>query len=315
MMPGTRLLAFARLWFSPVVVATVFEPLVADWQREWIESPTPKRARVAARGLASFVCAAIVSSPRVLRTAAPATVTNRVVRRIASITLITAVIMTIPMSMQIDNAWSIGLLMLAILPSTMTVVFPFAMVAAVDAIRRHEPLPEHVQRAAVLKLGLVAVVLMVTFGGWVVPGSNQVWRVAMAEAGRQSFPEPGLRELSTFALIADPSRASAPARFTRAGEIRKELNNRAVLAVLPVLLLWLRWLGLERPRNRWYSPVPVTAATIAAYAGFFTLYFSGFIFENQLNLLPGTGLWLPVFGFSTIALIHQWWLRRTEAHA
>jgi hypothetical protein len=34
MMPGTRLLAFASRWFEPAVVASVFEPLVADWQGE-----------------------------------------------------------------------------------------------------------------------------------------------------------------------------------------------------------------------------------------------------------------------------------------
>lgn len=33
MMPGTRLLRFARLWFPPSTVSSVFEPLVADWQR------------------------------------------------------------------------------------------------------------------------------------------------------------------------------------------------------------------------------------------------------------------------------------------
>jgi hypothetical protein len=37
--PGTRLLRFARMWFDEHTVAHVFEPLVADWQREWEEAP------------------------------------------------------------------------------------------------------------------------------------------------------------------------------------------------------------------------------------------------------------------------------------
>ncbi|MFA5908412.1 MAG: hypothetical protein WC815_06535 [Vicinamibacterales bacterium] len=236
-------------------------------------------------------------------------------RRIAGITLTIAVILAIQMSMQIDNVWSLGLLNLAILPSTMTSVFPFAMVAAVDAIRRYEPLPEHVQRATALKLGIVAFALMMLFCGWVVPASNQVWRVAVAREGRHGYPAPGLRELSTSALIADPSRASAATRFNRAGYVRKELNQRAVLAILPVLLLWLRWVGLERPRNHRYSPVPASVATIAAYAAFYGLFFSGLSFENRLDLLPGTGLWLPVVGFGTMGLLQQSRSRRLEARA
>ena len=57
MMPGTRLLAFARRWFPPSTVSSVFEPLVADWQRELDEaagaSPV-RRAMIVLRGLLAF---------------------------------------------------------------------------------------------------------------------------------------------------------------------------------------------------------------------------------------------------------------------
>lgn len=33
-LPGSRLLAFARLWFDESTIVRVFEPLVADWQRD-----------------------------------------------------------------------------------------------------------------------------------------------------------------------------------------------------------------------------------------------------------------------------------------
>lgn len=310
-MPGTRLLAAARRWFAPSTVSSVFEPLVADWQREWHDSAAPMRAWVTARGLGAFVCAAIVSSPHVLRAPTPSSVTNRVATRIAAFTLIASAILAIPIVMEVGVVR--GLAGLLILPSLMTMTFPFAMVAAVDAIRRSEPLPEYLQRAAVVKLGLAALLLMIVFNGWVVPASNQVWRVAVSQ--QASGPRPGLRELSTYELIVDPARAAVPARHTRAGEIRQELNTRAVVALLPVLLLWLRWGGLEPPRRRWYWPLPASIATIAAIAGFFTLYFSGFRAEFTFDLLPGTGLWLPVLGLGAIGLVQQWWGSRPEVHA
>lgn len=313
MMPGTRLLAFARRWFPPTTVSSVLEPLVADWQREWQDSSASRRTVVTTRGLTAFVCAAIVSLPRVLRTPAPSTITNRMVTRIAGVTFIGSVIFTIPFALQAvtlgPSSWVLALL---ILPSSMAVVFPFAMIAATDAIRRHEPLAAHVQRATVLKLGIVAVLLMALLNGWVVPASNQVWRVMVAKTTRQSIPSPGVRELSTVALIADPSRATVPARFTRAGEIRRELNNRILLAVLPVLLLWVRWPGAQQPRRRWYAPIATSVATAIVFVGFFTLYYLGLSVEPVFNWQPGTGLWLPVVIFGLVGLLQQSRARRSE---
>ena len=311
MMPGTRLLAFARLWFSPTIVASVFEPLVADWQREWHDSPAPRRPWVTARGMAAFVCAAIVSSPHLLSTSAPWTVTNRMVTRIAGVTFIGSVILTIPFAIQAvtqgPSSWVLGLL---ILPSAMVMAFPFAMVAAVDAIRRYEPLPAHVQRAAVLKLGAVAVVLMVLFSGWVVPASNQAWRVAASNTA--SGPPPGIRELSIVELIADPARAEVPNRYTRAGGIRRELCTRALLTMLPVLLLWMRWPGAKQLRRRWYAPIAASVATATAAVGFFSLYYLGLNVEPDFNWQPGTGLWLPVVIFGLIGLLQQSRARRCK---
>ncbi len=80
----------------------------------------------------------------------------------------------------------------------------------------------------------------------------------MVPAG-MSAPARGVRELTTTELLSDPSRAHASETTNaggRAAMIRRELNNRAALALLPVLLLWLRWGMLDRPRRRWYSPLP-----------------------------------------------------------
>lgn len=314
MMPGTRLLEFARRWFSPAIASNVFEPLVADWQREWHDNPASRRPWVMARGLAAFFCAAIVSSPHLFSTPSPSTVTNRMVTRIAGVTFIGSMILVLPFALGASEVnpsrWVLGLF---IIPSAMAMAFPFAMVAAVDAIRRHEPLPAHVQRAAVTKLALVAVVFMIFFTGWIVPASNQVWRVVTSS--KAGGPPPGIRELSIVELIGDPARAAVPNRYTRAGEIRRELSTRALMTALPVLLLWVRWPAARRTHRRWYSPQSATVATGVAVAGFFTLYYLSLNFEHALSWQPGTGLWLPVVIFGLVGLLQQSRSRRHEARA
>ena len=166
-----------------------------------------------------------------------------------------AALLAIPYLRQIDAEWRRGILVLFLIPSGITLAFPFAMIGAVDAIRRFEPLPKHVERAAAVKLGLAAVAIMVFFGGWVVPASNETWRSAMSPRP-SSAPAAGLRELSTYELMVDSSRATAEETYqwsaARAVSVRRELNSRASLALLPVLLLWRRWRALDLPSGRWY---------------------------------------------------------------
>lgn len=72
-LPGSHLLALARLVVDPTSVTRVLVPLVADWQREWLTAP-PGLARVGvrARGLAAFVasgtyCLVTSPAPRTMR--------------------------------------------------------------------------------------------------------------------------------------------------------------------------------------------------------------------------------------------------------
>jgi len=189
----------------------------------------------------------------------------------------------------------------------MVLAFPFAMVMAMDAIRGGEPLPPHVERALAVKLGATAIALVVLFGGWVVPAANQVWRTEMAPDPAY-VPPRGVRELTTLELFTDPARATAPAPFTRlgrAGAINREKHNRAVLALLPAVLLWLRWGQHQRPRRRWYSPLPGSIATVIAFVGFFSLYMASVAIEPKLNLSPGTGLWTPLVAFVLLGLAQR----------
>ncbi len=73
---GTRALAFASRWFDAATVRRTFEPLIADWQREWHESaPSGARGCRSARW-AAFVCAAAISSPGVITTPTPRSISR-----------------------------------------------------------------------------------------------------------------------------------------------------------------------------------------------------------------------------------------------
>jgi len=306
-----RALAFASRWFDEATVRRTFEPLIADWQREWQDASPSRRARVSVCGLTAFICAVIVSSPQIARTTAPSSVTNRVASTIARFTLPAAALLTMPFVPSIEPRWVDGMRILFIVPQALTLAFPFAMVAAVDAIRCHEPLPPQVQRAAVVKLGIIAVLLMVSFHGWIVPAANQAWRVKTLPPG-MSAPARGVRELTTTQLLNDSSREHYGERTNaggRAAVIRRELNNRAHLALLPVLLLWFRWGMLDRSRRRWYSPLPSWLVTSLVIAAFFALNFIGINFARSAAVGAAVGVWLPTLGFIAVGLIARWWSR------
>jgi hypothetical protein len=303
----SRALGFAQRWFDAAAVQRIFEPLIADWQREWQDASPSRRARVSLRGLAAFICAVIVSSPQIARTSAPSSVTNRVASRIARFTFSATVLFIAPFLWS-EPRWLDGVRILFLIPHALTLAFPFAMIAAVDTIRCDESLPPQVARAVVVKLGLLSVLLMVCFHGWVVPAANQAWRVDMAPAGVRA-PARGVRELTTIELITDPSRAHAGETTNasgRAAVIRRELNNRAHLAILPVMLLWLRWGMLDRPRRRWYSPLPSWLVTPIMIAAFGALNFIGVNFARSVAASAAVGVWLPTLGFIAVGLIARW---------
>lgn len=294
--PGSRALAFASRWFDRATVTRVFEPLIADWQREWQEASPVRRARVSWRGLAAFVCAVLVSSPQVAFTAVPSAVTNRVASRMTRFIAVPCVLSLIPFLSEMSGVrWSAAL-WLFVLPPIITLAFPFSMIGATDAIRRYEPLAPQVERAMATKLAAFALLFMIVFGGWVVPAANQAWRVGTTT--KDGAPARGVRELTTFELLVDPTRASEHEAFSggadRATRIQRQLNNRAALTVVPVFLLWLRWRSIDTGSKRWRSPLPPSIAAILSCAVFVTASFSGWWLERRFHLSPGVGYWLPI---------------------
>lgn len=317
----TRLLSFISRWFDPATVHRTFEPLIADWQREWIDAPRSRRWLVQIKGIVACCIAAAVSTPAIIHTRAPKSLTWQIARRIAIGTALGTMVFALPFTTFNFAQGSTRLLLLVVaLPQALTLVFPFALLSAVDAIRRFDGIEAHTARATVAKLSVLGVLFVFCFHGWVVPAANQVYR-EVASSGRFS-PAPGIRELTNQQLIA---RLAVPAseqpgtyqyQVAMTDSIRRELNNRATLALLPVLLVWRRWRVLDLPRGRWFSPWHPAIASIATLALFILL--RGFLdrqVERAWQLPVGSGPWITLLVIALLGTMRVTLSGRSQVRA
>lgn len=296
--PGRACLAFAERWCAPETVAQVFEPLVADWQREWTDAPRFRRAWIRLHGMAAFLTVMLSVFPRLmLSTSMPAPMTRRVLSRIIIVTGVGSALLTVPFLLDMRElpAQAMVVAVASLLPAGVALSFPFAMAWVADAIRRHRTATP-LERVAAVRVGTVAVAFSIAFIGWGVPAANQQFRV-VAAPDAVGAPARGVRELTLSELIAERASPSVDGRYTRNGSrgaARRELNNRVVIALLPALLLWVRWGAHDGSRKRWFSPLPVAVETMLTLGMFFVLYLASVMTEPTLGLQPGSGLWIPL---------------------
>lgn len=298
MMPGTRLLRFVRRWFSQATVSNVFEPLVADWQREWHDAMLAHRRWINVRGFAAFATTTAMMAPRLIL--APSSFSARPLVVAGGFWLLMSLVLLIPFMGQngpLDLIW-------LVLPSCLTAMLPFAVLPAMDAIRREGEVSTPRERRAVITLAGLAV-CGVVLGQWVTPVANQTFRnEAMSRmTGRPSVAWKGVRERTTLDLIAgEGSTIPTPART-------RELASRATLALLPAVLAWLRWRSLRRARNRSWPLLKSCLLAFAAYAAFFSVLPISIALERTL-LAPGFGPLLALTLFAVTARTGIWLRQR-----
>lgn len=311
----TALLRFARRWFDERTVANVFEPLLADHQREWLDAVPAARLRITMRTATAFIAAMLTVTPRALfLTPTPASTTRRILARIIIFTSLVSALLTVPFLMDIrlppdQTLW----LFVWLLPSSIAVAFPFAMTWVADGIRRHTK-PTAAERIAVFRTAMVAVAFLVIVPGWIIPATNQLFREGAAPPHLRP-PARGVKELTTAQLLTSASVPTAVDIIegrNRPRAVQRELNNRAVLALLPAVLLWVRWGTLSRRDRRWYSRSAL-AGTVTAIAVFFAFYFPSVVIERRLNLDAGVALWLPLVVLVMWGLAERRWAAREVA--
>ncbi len=303
--PGLRMLAFAVRWFDAATVSRVFEPLIADWQREWVDAAPRNRAWVRVRGTLAFIAAAIAISPRAILLAptAPA-VARRVLSRLIIYSSVTSLPLLLPflMEMRIMPPLVIATLVWWLLPSVVVMAFPFVIIVVADAVRRHQT-PSRDERVQTLRFGIAAVVLMFVVHGWIVPATNQQYRVGMAD--REYFtamsldttghPPRGIRELTTYELIVEKAEATASEHpFARTNMLSRELHTRVSFTVLACVLLWLRWLAIGGSTPRWRKPLPALIWIVGLFVAYYAMRLT---VDHVLDFGPAAGAWFPVLSF------------------
>ena len=303
-MPGTRLLSIARRWFPESIVSIVFEPLVADWQRQWTDATPAQRRWIDVKGFAAFATTVVMMTPRLILS--PSSFSARPLVVAGGFWLLMSFVLLIPFMRQngpLDLVW-------LVLPSCLTAMLPFAVLPAMDAIRREGEVSTPTERRAVITLAGLAV-CGVVLGQWVTPVANQTFRnEAMSRMnGRPSVAWKGVRERTTLDLIAgEGSTIPAPART-------RELASRATLALLPAVLAWFRWRSLGRARNRSWPLLKSCLLAFAACAAFFTVLPISIALERTV-LAPGFGplLALTLFAVTTLTGIwlRQRWMREAR---
>lgn len=302
MPPGSRALGFASRWFDPAIVHRTFEPLVADWQREWQDAATSKRPLISLRQSWGFIRAVVISAPYIVKTPVPRELANKaVLRMVYFIAIVTTLLMIRPI-ISLSTSWANGAswmrasLFLFAAPGALALAFPFAMAGAVDTIRNSGS-PQHVERAAAVKLAVLATLFMLIYTGWVIPTVNQASQAAMNPSG-MSAPLRRIDELTTLELTINPARATVFAGSdypaSRDRTVQRELNTRLAITVLPMVLVWLRWSALNRSPRRWFSPLPPSVAGLIAMAFVIAIASSGFSIEREWHLWSGSQYWLPL---------------------
>lgn len=198
-----------------------------------------------------------------------------------------------------------------LLPASLTLMLPFAILPAIDAMRRAREAPTAADRRGALMLVAVTVCGVAIGQGWLTPAASQRWRnQVMSELnGRPTVASRGLREVTTSELIAGDV-AITPA-LSGVPRVR-ELNGRLSLALLPAVLAWLRWRSLSRSRRRSWPVVRSCLLAIVATAAFIMVMPAGPALE-RLFQAPGFGptLALGLFALTTRTGI---WLRQRFTH-
>lgn len=333
MPPGTRALAFASRWFDTATVASVFEPLIADWQREWREAAGFARFGVRIRGGSALLLTMIAASPNVLFAPWPASTLRRVMTRVAIWTTVVTALNLTPFVIDLGRRFNVDVLLylsVLLLPQAVAVAFPFAITTVVDVIRTGAE-PTREERIAAARFGIAAVVLMMVLVGWGFPAANQQFRVASFRAVREASglardfgPARGLNELSIVELFqddrlrsqghpsGDPIYDAWNASAGRAGaeSVRRVIAQRTFLMVIPIVLIWMRWRALLLPRGHWYSPLPLVLSAPLLFGSCMFLL-RGFAVGAYAPRWIGPWLAMTVFASASIGIDR---LRRRAAH-
>ena len=243
-MRGRRFLVLAQHWFDDYTVTHVFEPLLADWQRECAEQRGSERLFCRLRGsLALLTTFALMLSTSVRRPS-PSGLARSAWSAMIAFTAVGTALLMVPWLVE-RGMESITILPLLI-PSSLAIALPLATVPAAVMVLTNSRWHPAERRRTVVRTTVVSLLLMVAIAGWASPLANDAWRrnlgpkinpIAYAKAG----PPRGTRELT----LAELARRDSPPGMIDSHLRGREYHMRLVVITMPLTLTILAF-GIAR---------------------------------------------------------------------
>jgi hypothetical protein len=235
------LLRLAEAWFDAATVSRVFEPLIADWQREC--APKSGLARIACRirGAAAFAMSFTLTFAIEFRKPLPIGLPAAAYWTMEVFAGATLVVLYLPYAYN-----SAGIAPQWLLASSLALALPIAITPAsiVLATRMKWPRPDRLK--AVARMTLITAVLGAGLLGWVTPYSNQQYRMMVSERIGRDMPARGVRELTLPELAATVLARDHVSTDTSRW---RELNQRVNLMLLPITLAALGLAVARKPHR------------------------------------------------------------------
>ena len=308
-----KLLDIAEWFCGPALRASVFEPLVADWQRQWHDAPASMWAR--ARVLASGSIALVLSIAQCVLTGGIRMPRVVLIKGAAVLILSTVLLMLIQIGLNLQQFrradFPFEMRIWVALPSVLPLAVPLAMLPIMMVMRGTGRLSARSATIVVLAGGLLTLVTT----GWLTPLSRGDVRDSLYEeidrrnvtAAEQARPEtPDQRAKRREAYRSDPRYVEYQTNLTRPRWNRSTFMTAALSIALGTLGWALGGLGRTRPIHAagWWA---LTWLAVMVLDGRAKYWVNGGIV--QIATAP---VWAPLAVFATAALALSIASRRTR---
>jgi hypothetical protein len=261
-MAGAPLLSLARRWFDEATVVSVFEPLLADWQRECAELTGRRRLVCRLQGFTAFATAFIVTVARKPHHGASAGADFRTWRLAATFTACGTLLLLLPWGYQIfvEGRWLSRIDL--IVPSALVLAVPIAIVPAIILVLTDGQSHPAVARRSLVRFSAICTLVTLVLAGWSVPMANKQWRVEVSARHGYYSNGPvlhGTRELTLFELAA----AETPTGLLDPDHRDREFHQRLILITSPIVMTILAFGVARRPRRSvahaaaWWLAAPI----------------------------------------------------------
>jgi hypothetical protein len=325
----TRWLAIAEWLCGARARRDVFEPLIADWEREWRDAShsTLARTRIITSGSTALVIALITClvtrGMAMTRTALIKGVLTLAISSVAVLALQVALV-----SQQLPDSWILELRVWMALPRVLTVMIPLAILPTMMLWRGVAPS----SRAAIITI-TGASVLTVFVAGWLAPRTEgqppfiDRWQEALYQrslendrAGRYTYPgsvgrvlhptTPEQRAEARRRWRGDPRYLADQARLTRPRWNARNFMVGGLTIALGTLGWALGALGRTRPIHvvGWWT---LSCVALMLFDGQFRFW----IDSTRYVRIDRPPDWLPLAVFGTAAIVLLVAARQTEVTA